>query len=803
MAKKKKKTQEEPIIPMRSAKEERLFQNLLKTTTQFMQGRGFNPLTESELRDKLSFPEQHTEIFKEVLNYLVKQGFTEVVSNRYRVKKTHANIATGTLRVHPRGFGFLQADDPIQFPQDIFVPKHMIEDAVDGDKVEVQINTDVISEKGPEGRVVAILSRGRTHLAGIIRRIESYGDIIAHVPLLGTSRRVIVQPSDEFVLKEGDRIVMEIIEWGDQNEETVCRASHYIGHISDPSCDIKAAIEEFELRENFPIHVVEEAQNFGTRVSNKDIAGREDFRDIECFTIDPDTAKDFDDAVTLKKDSKGHYHLGVHIADVSHYVKSGSAMDEEAQERCNSTYFPGKCIPMLPPELSDNLCSLKEKVNRLTISVMMEFDLSGTMLNYRIVRSVIKSAKRFSYREAKEVLDGKKKSVHLDTLKLMVELCGLLKRKRYERGSIEFAIPELVIRVDDKGVPVKMELVEYDITHQLIEEFMLKANEVVATHLTEKGKNLTYRVHDLPAEENMKDFAILAGAFGFKLSSKPTPSELQKLFDEAIHTPYAQYLATSYIRRMRLAVYSADNIGHYGLNLTHYCHFTSPIRRYVDLVVHRILFGENDDKDKLDQIAVKCSEQERISAKAESSVVLLKKLRLIDMVNKQEPNRQYAAIVTRVRNFGIFFEVLDFMLEGFLHVADLDGDFYVYDEKRMRLRGNHTGRTYESGDKITVMLKDLDFILLESDWNLVSDRVRHRDDRRDKKKKFGERPHSRDEAKRKFTSDKGSFKKLAKKSKQPRTPKAKKAKQGSKAKVSPKSKPKKLPTKNTKRTKKK
>jgi ribonuclease R len=740
MAKKKKNQPEAaPAFPERTAKEERLFQNLLKTVLQYMQGRGFASMSEGEFRDKLGFPPQHTEVLKEVLATLVTQGYAEVLNGRYRLKKSGEGVITGILRMHPRGFGFLQADDSVRYPQDVFIPKHLTQNAVDGDKVEVQVNTEVISEKGPEGKVTAIITRGRTHLAGIIREIESYGDVIAHVPILGATRRVIVQPSEEFSLKEGDRIVMKVVEWGGQNEETICKASHFLGHISDPSCDVKAAVEEYDLRDTFPHHVVEEAHKCGTRVSTKDIASREDLREMEVFTIDPDTAKDFDDAVNLTKDRKGHYHLGVHIADVSHYVKSGTAMDDEAKLRCNSTYFPGRCIPMLPSELSDNLCSLKANVNRLTISILMEFDSEGNMVNYRIARSVIKSAKRFSYREAKEVLDGKKKSQHLPTLNLMVELCKLLKKKRYERGSLEFAIPELVIRVDENGVPTKMELVEYDITHQLIEEFMLKSNEVVATHLTEKGKNLTYRVHDVPAEENMKDFAILAGAFGFKLSSKPTPVELQKLFDEAVNTPYAQYLATSYIRRMRLAIYSAENIGHYGLSLTHYCHFTSPIRRYVDLVVHRILFGESDEREDLEMIAARSSEQERISAKAESSVVLLKKLRLIEMVNKQEEHRQYEAIVTRVKNFGIYFEVLDYMLEGFLHVADLEGDYYVFDEKRMRLRGNRTGRTYESGDKITVMLRSLDFILLESDWTLVGEAKHRRSSEEGERKNFGER----------------------------------------------------------------
>jgi ribonuclease R len=514
---------------------------------------------------------------------------------------------------------------------------------------------------------------------------------------------------------------MEVLDWGTKYTETTCKVSHYIGHISDPSCDIQAAIEEYELHDEFPTKVLEEANALEATITPADLNEREDFRENVTITIDPDTAKDFDDALTITKDKNGVYHLGVHIADVSHYVKLNSAIDAHAKERCNSTYFPNFCLPMLPPILSENLCSLRPDVDRLTISVLMDFDSEGNLLNYRIVKSIIKSAKRFTYKEAKAILDKKEKSPFLKMLQLMEELCLLLKRKRQERGSVEFALPELIILIDEGGVPKGTDYIEYDITHQLVEEFMLKANEQVATHLANQGKNLTYRVHDEPAEENLREFAVLANAFGFKLADTPTPLEMQDLFDKAMKTPYGQYLATSYIRRMRLAIYSAENIGHYGLGLTHYCHFTSPIRRYVDLVIHRIIFGETDDLQQLQMIAAKSSEQERISAKAESHVLLLKKLRLLKKNKEESPFRQYEAVVTRVKNFGLYFEVLELMLESFFHVSDLANDFFVFEEKQYQLRGIHHGTVYRPGDRIIVMLRDVDLISLESNWNLVSE----------------------------------------------------------------------------------
>ena len=254
----------------------------------------------------------------------------------------------------------------------------------------------------------------------------------------------------------------------------------------------------------------------------------------------------------------------------------------------------------------------------------------------------------------------------------------------------------------------------------MVEEFMLKANETVAWHLTQQSKNLTFRVHDEPAEENLRDFALLANAFGFRLPDRPSPQDLQKLFEEAGDTEYANYLASSYIRRMRLAAYSAENIGHYGLSLSHYCHFTSPIRRYVDLVVHRILFGEDADFEYLKQVALKCSEQERISAKAETSVVVLKKLRLLNQMYAQDPYKEYSAIITRVKNFGVYFEIIDLLLEGFIHISELEEDYFVFEEERMRLRGTKRGGIYSPGNKLTVMLKDVDFISQETKWYVVA-----------------------------------------------------------------------------------
>ena len=635
-------------------------------------------------------------------------------------KKIENELITGTLRTHPRGFGFVQPDHPGKYPQEIFIPKHLIDNAVDGDTVEVEINPNSNWEKGPDGKVVAIIRRGRTHLGGTVHQINGKGTAYVHCPLLGAAKPILVETKKK--LKVGDRIILKINKWGDENKPTTGEVSHYLGHISDPSVDIPAAVEEFDLRDIFPKAAILQAKKWGEEVSKKDLLSREDLTSQISMTIDPETAKDYDDALTISKDKQGRYHLGVHIADVAHYVPVGSALDLEASERSNSTYFPGFCLPMLPHELSDHLCSLLPNVVRLTVSVLMEFDKDGNLLSHRIARTAIKSAKRFSYEEAKEVLDGKKKSPFEKQLRLMVELCHLLKAKRSQRGSIDFALPELVIVVDEKGKPTGTKFVEYDITHQLVEEFMLKANEVVAKHLSDQDKPVVFRIHEEPSSENIEDFYELARTLGFPLPPKPTQQDLQKLFTKAKSTPYGQQLSVGFIRSMKLAYYSSDNVGHFGLALEYYCHFTSPIRRYTDLIIQRLLFNEEGKNLDLDKIALHASEQERISMRAESSVKILKKFRLLQTWMKADPTKTYEAVITRVKPFGLTFELPAIMLEGFLHISELENDYFMFNPHQNTLVGRSSGKTHRVGELLVVRPVNLDLILLESKWELLQKR---------------------------------------------------------------------------------
>lgn len=636
--------------------------------------------------------------------------------------------------MHQRGFGFVIPDNPKDSKEDVFIPKHLTEDAVDGDQVEVAINLDSKSEKGPEGKVLKVTKRSKTHLAGIVTDVEN-SQAYAHVPILGDTRPVIIKIKEGDKLKQGDRLQLKVLQWGDHKKTTVTEISEKIGNINDPSIDIQAAVEEHNLRHVFPAEAIHEAKQFGDEVLKKDQEGRLDLSKSPCFTIDPETARDFDDALSIEKDPRGNYFLAVHIADVAHYVKPGGALDKEAFERSNSTYFPGKCIPMLPEELSNNLCSLREGVIRLTVSVLIEFDAEGNTKGYEVKRTFIKSRKRYTYGDAKEILDGKKKSPYQKDLHQMVQLCHLLKKKRFERGSIDFALPELVLLVDKRGKPTGVKVEEYDITHQLVEEFMLKANEIVADHLKKRGKTPLFRVHEEPDGENLEEFYSMARAFGFFMPPKPTQKDIQNLFEQAKKTPFSQQLAVGFIRNLKIAMYSPHNVGHYGLALEHYCHFTSPIRRYSDLVIQRLLFNEEPKDLDLDLIGQSCSDKERISFKAESSVKILKKLRLLKMWQKENPSRNYKAHVTKIKPFGLFFEIQDLFLEGFLHISELEGDYFIYDAEGTFLTGEKTGKKFTIGKEIEVHPTQIDLIYLETKWMLVQKRPKKSKNGRGKNRK--------------------------------------------------------------------
>ena len=691
-------------------------QNLRKTLLEFMAGKRYSPMGQRALFKALALPTELYATCEKIITELIVDDVIVVKRKRLSLKtedQVSEHTLLGIIRVHQRGFGFVIPEDREKYPQDIFIPKPFIEGAVDGDQVRVEIAAGEISPKGPEGKVLEIVSRSHKELFGTVIDFQDGGTAVLYAPLLGPSKTVLVKKSRKR-LKIGDRIQVLVKKWENGSEVTTTELVKKVGSIDDAAIDVKCAILEFQLRDTFPNKAKEEALSFGKVVRKAEMQDRADLTDQQCLTIDPKTARDFDDALYIEK-SKSHYTLFVHIADVAAYVKPGSALDREAFNRCNSTYFPGTCVPMLPEELSNNLCSLKEGVRRLTATVKMTFNLKGELLDSQIFRSVIKSKKRFTYEQAKEVLDGQRKSPHAPHLKLMTELCLLLKEQRKARGSVDLSLPELSLQIDSKGMPTGFRLIEYDITHQMVEEFMLKANETVAKKLTDDGKEGIFRIHEEPSEENLEEFYAMVRELGFKLSPKPDQKEIQKLFETAKESPFIQQLSVAFIRRMKLAYYSINNVGHYGLALDHYCHFTSPIRRYSDLITQRLLF-ENDVAINLDDIVLNCSEKERASFKAEMSVLSLKKLRLLEQLAKTRSPLRASATVTKVKPFGISFDVEPFMLEGFIHVSRLGSDYYIYNDRSKKLIGERTGETFAPGVKIDIELVHIDLVMGECEW---------------------------------------------------------------------------------------
>lgn len=686
----------------------------LKTSLlQYVKGKNYRPASFQELVVTLDVSSAHTQQFKKVVESLVQEKILLLNGKTY-IKSNTAPLVQGTISVHPKGFGFVKVEG---MGSDVFIPKPGMNQAIDGDLVEIEVNP-VVSVKGPEGTVVSILKRSKTHLAMTVLTQENQ-HWSAFSPLFGMEKTILVKSAVPLI--PGDRIICKVLNWDTQEKQIEAVLEKKMGHISDASIDVDAAIEEFNLPKSFSHEAIEEAKSFGNKVVFRPAEGREDLTDLDCITIDPDTARDFDDAISLSVDEQGCFHLGVHIADVAQYVRPNTCLDQEAQLRCNSTYFPGKCLPMLPEELSNELCSLKPKVNRLTQSVLAEFDSLGNLKQYRIVRSMIRSRKRLTYKEAFKILEEDKEHEFFPLLNRMVSLCHLFKQKRKDRGSIDFSLPDDVILVNKEGVPTRIERIEYDITHQMIEEFMLKANEMVAEHLSQKGVSVIYRVHEEPTPESVKDFHTFARSLGYYLPPNPAHHDIQKLFQEAKGSPFQEQLSVSFIRSMKLAFYSPENLGHYGLALHYYCHFTSPIRRYTDLIIQRLLFQEIPPDYDISKVAIACSEKERISFRAESSVVILKKLRLAHTELDRDPQKIYSAILTRIKPFVLFFEVAAFDLEGSFHISELGDDFYEYNPKAMSFTGTRTGKKFVLGQTLFVRLEKVNFLLRQASWVIAKD----------------------------------------------------------------------------------
>jgi ribonuclease R len=691
---------------------------LRETLWSALKDQNYQPQKTQDLFKACKIAKKNHALANDCISDLIAKNMIEIKNSIiYPVIKKEDVVVSGKISMHAKGFGFVIPDDLQKHPKDIFIPKSQTLGAIDQDKVQVRIVSAGKKDKGPEGAVVAITERGREHIVGTIIDIMD-GFAIAYCPILGENKCLQIHMEKPLKLKDGDRVLLQIKDWNHSIEKSSASVVKVLGNINNAAEDIEVSLYDYKIRKDFPKQAIDEAKRYPENPTKTDLKNRLDLTEVETFTIDPDTARDYDDALSLRLDENNDYHLIVHIADVTSYVSANSALDKEAYLRGNSTYFPGSCVPMLPEELSNGLCSLKENVLRLSVSVFMHFDSEGELKHYDIRRSYIKSQKRFTYKEAKLVLDGKKESIHCNTLKLMEKLALILQKKRYSRGSVDLSMPELVLKIDPKGNPTGFEIVEYDITHQLVEEFMLKANEIVAHALLARGSTAIFRIHESPGTAEIEDFASLARVFGFKVKKNPSQEDIQNLLYQAKSTPYLHALSVAFIRSMKMAVYSEENVGHFGLSLEHYCHFTSPIRRYSDLIVHRILLEGAIDAKELKKIASHCSDTERNSFKAEQSVLALKKIRFLKQMFSQSPEEIYPAMITKIKPFGVFFELKGLQIDGFIHVSDLGDEYYIYNDKKNMFTGESSGVCYITGADIHVSILDIDLLKQQVFWHL-------------------------------------------------------------------------------------
>jgi len=661
---------------------------------------------------------------KEAVYFLTKDDFIVRKGKRLEKVKSSAKKLVGTFQLSKEGtYAFVILKNSKL--NDIFIPEKHFGIAFHGDTVEVKLLSNK-KGKNLEGKVVKIIDRKFDKIIGtLIKQKDLY---FVKPKEKSIHRNIFINSIDLNGAKVGD--LVEVVDILQSN-----RSSHpegivgiNFGEAGSFNADIASIAREFEIQTEFPEHVETELKNISSEIDDIEISKRLDLRNEDIFTIDPIDARDFDDAVSVKTLDNGNISVGIHIADVSHYVTHNSNIFNEALKRGTSVYLVGKVIPMLPEKLSNNLCSLVPNKDRLTYSVIVEFDSKMKIKNYQIKKSIINSKRRFTYEEVQEILENQKG----DFLKEIVQLNVIAKHLRSERsrnGSINFSRPEIKFELDKSGKPIAINIKEMKESNQLIEELMLLANRIVAGHFNkgdrENPKPFVYRIHDKPDETKLFEFVQFVKSLGYKFNptSKNLSKEFQNILTEVEGTKEEAVLNEIAIRTMAKAIYSPKNIGHYGLGFNHYSHFTSPIRRFPDLIVHLLTYNylENNDNHlysvvELNEICEHTSSRERTATDAERLSVKLKQMAFL----KEKLGFDFEGIISGVTNFGLFIEVSENLAEGLVRMSDLDDDYYEFDEKNYSLVGRRTKRVYRLGDKVTVKLirvdegkREVDFLIVE------------------------------------------------------------------------------------------
>ncbi|MFQ5672192.1 MAG: ribonuclease R [Nitrospinales bacterium] len=685
------------------------------------------PMKMSELMKLFSVPDDRRREFRALLKEMTAEGaLVKIRGGRYGLPD-EMNLVSGVLEGHPNGFGFLRSD----LPDDIYIGRTRMGGAMHGDRVMVRVESQSRFDDRPEGKVIRILERKTTTLVGIYEIFEKQGWVVPSEPKC--FHDVFIAAEHRNKAKHGQVVCVEITTYPDRHHPPAGRVVEVLGDANDPEVEVQFIIRNHGILRDFPYEVTREAKRLPKVIDAAERKLRTDLTDQLIFTIDGEKAKDFDDAVSIEKTRSG-FLLGVHIADVSHFVEADSALDREAFERGTSVYFPDDVIPMLPFELSHEICSLKPNEERLAVSVLMEIDRSGEVLGYEIFNSIIKSQRRLTYRQTARFLedggaDGECNDV-LPALRLMRDLSRILRKRRIRAGSVDFNIPEPEIRLDDRGNVAGIDVAEHNIAHEIIEEFMLSANRVVAEDLASLEIPSIHRTHEPPDADKLEAFNEFIKGFGLKLSNvrDPHPSDLQKLIKKVRGAAHERVVNTLLLRSLKKAVYSEKDPGHFCLAFEHYTHFTSPIRRYPDLITHRILKTtlkrkiSGRERRALRPLVAQCAEQstqmEIRAMKVERQINDLRRAQFMaDKVGKT-----YGGVITTVTAFGFFVELKEIFVEGLVHVSSLTDDYYLYQETEHQWRGNHKGVTYRIGDTVKVRVSKVDLALRRIDFILVKKR---------------------------------------------------------------------------------
>ena len=687
----------------------------------------YRPLTRTDIARELGLTGPQRNAVRKTLRELERAGVIARIRKDRYVLPAEADLVTGKLSIHQVGYGFLASETPGQ--PDIFIAAENTGTAMNGDRVVVRISRDAPYDriKGRrEGRVIRILERAHDTIVGTLQRSRNFYYVVPDDPRFVHDIYVRGDTDKDLPTRAslGDKVVVRLEAWESRHVNPEGEIIEVLGPATAPGIDMLSIIRKFHLPADFPKDVLDQAERIPDKISPRQLEGREDLRKEFIVTIDPADARDFDDAIHVEKLANGGWNLGVHIADVAAYVEPGSALDREARRRGNSVYLPDRVIPMLPERLSNGVCSLNPEVDRLTHSAFIHFDKHGVARSARFARSVIRSAHRLTYKQAYAILNSAPRDQLDERLHTAWELASLLRRKRFEHGALDLDFPEVKVWVDKRGYPVRLERVENDESHRLIEEFMLAANEAVARELKKRAIPTIFRVHENPDPEKLAEYREFVLSFDYRVGDLTHRAELQRLLTSIQGKPEEQALKVALLKSLKRARYAAQPLGHYGLAKANYLHFTSPIRRYADLVVHRALGRDaalrRPDMSEIASIAEHISTTERNAADAEIDAAQMKKLEFFQRQLDQRNPQIFRAAIVDVRNYGLMVELPDALITGLIHVSSLTDDFYLFEPARRQLIGRRSRKRFSVGDELNVFVARVDVFKRQVDFAMAA-----------------------------------------------------------------------------------